>query len=415
MRRNLVTRRHFLTSSGIALALPFLESLAPAQGHKVPLRRIVVVLYPVGLHPANFFPQQPGRNYTASRYLKHIEDYRGDFTVFSGLSHARIGRAHAGDQSFLTGAPYERPEAFRNTISLDQFAAAYLGTATRFPSLTLGDGLSFNQSGVKLPGFNRPSDVFTRLFLSGSPAQIVAQRRRLQEGRSILDLVGHESNQMQRNLPVRDQARLDEYFDSVRQLERRLVQADEWESIPRPRVTAPTPKDVNPNADPIGHLRLMYDLIQLALQTDTTRIITLHGGLLNSQPVIDGSSLDYHNLSHHSMNADKITSLGLIEDELMRAFRDLLKKLQETREKGETLLDRTMVLLGSNLGNASSHETTNLPILLAGGGFRHGQHLVFNRENNTPLCNLYVTMLQRLGMEVSSFGTSRGTVTGLEA
>jgi hypothetical protein len=415
MRRNLVTRRRFLTSSGIALALPFLESLAPAQDSTVPRRRIVVVLYPVGLHPANFFPIQAGRDYTASRYLKHLADFRGDFTVFSGLSHARIGRAHAGDQSFLTGAPYERPEAFRNTISLDQLAAAHLGAATRFPNLTLGEGLSFNQSGVKLPGIMRPSEVFTRMFLSGSQTQIAAQKRRLSEGRSILDLVGRESTRMQPDLPARDQARLDEYFDAVRQLERRLVQADEWESKPRPHVTAPTPKDVNPNADPIGHLRLMYELIQLALQTDMTRIITLHGGLLNSQPVIDGAALDYHNLSHHGMNADKIASLGLIEDELMRAFRDLLKILKETPEEGETILDRTMVLLGSNLSNASSHETTNLPILLAGGGFHHGQHLVFNRETNTPLCNLYVTMLQRLGMEVTTFGTSRGTLTGLEA
>jgi hypothetical protein len=179
-------------------------------------------------------------------------------------------------------------------------------------------------------------------------------------------------------------------------------------------VTVPQPRDVNPNADPVGHLRLMYDLIHLALQTDSTRVITLHGGLLNSQPTIQGSALDYHNLSHHGQDSDKIIGIGLIEDELMKAFLHLLAKLKETREDGETLLDRTMVLLGSNLGNASSHDTTNLPILLAGGGFKHGQHLALNRENNTPLCNLYVSMLQRFGMEVSSFGTGKSTLRGFE-
>jgi hypothetical protein len=158
----------------------------------------------------------------------------------------------------------------------------------------------------------------------------------------------------------------------------------------------------------------MYDLIHLALQTDSTRFITLHGGLLGSQPVIGGAALDYHNLSHHGQDEAKITSLGLIEDELMRAFRGLLAKLKETREDGETLLDRTMVLLGSNLSNASSHETTNLPILLAGGGFKHGQHLAFNRAQNTPLANLYVSMLQRLGLEAAAFGPGRSTLRGLE-
>ena len=414
MKRKSLTRRSFLKASGVALALPFLESTAPTQERAAPRRRIVALLYPLGLHAPNFFPSEEGRDFRLTRYLTHLQDFRNEFTVFSGLSHPRIIRSHAGDRSFLTGAVYERPELFRNTISLDQLAAAHLGTATRFSSLTLGEGLSYTQSGVKLPGYNRPSEVFTRLFLAGSATQIAAQTRRLREGQSIMDLVGDQAKQMQRGMPARDQARLDEYFSSVRQLERRLVQAEEWETRPRPRVNATVPRDVNPMADPVAHIRLMYDLIHLALQTDSTRIITLHGGLMNSQPVIDGSTQDYHQLSHHGMDPGKITTLGIIEEELMRAFRTLLTKLKETREEGDTLLDRTMVLLGSNLGNASSHDTTNLPVLLAGGGFRHGQHLVFNRENNTPLCNLYVTMLQRLGMEVASFGSSRGTLRGLE-
>jgi hypothetical protein len=412
MRIKTLTRRGFLQATGVTLALPFLE--ARAQPRAAPRRRIVAILYPVGLHPAFFFPGQTGRDYMLSRYLRHLEHFRNDFTVCSGLSHARIMRSHTSDKCFLTGAVYERPDAFRNTISLDQYAAAHLGSATRFPSLTLGYGLAYTQSGVKLPGLSRPSEVFARLFLAGSPSQVADQTRRLREGRSIMDLVGAEARQLQRDLPPRDQARLDEYFTAVRHVEQRLHQAEAWEQRPRPRVNVPAPRDVNPNADPLGHLRLMYDLIHLALQTDSTRFITLHGGLLGSQPVLGGAALDYHNLSHHGQDEAKITSLGLIEDELIKTFRQLLTRLKETHEDGATLLESTMVLLGSNLSNASSHDTTNLPILLAGGGFRHGQHLAFNREHNIPLCNLYLSMLQRLGLEVVSFGPSRSTLRGLE-
>jgi hypothetical protein len=411
-----LNRRRFLKAAGVTLALPLLETTQPARADRAaegPRRRIVAICYPVGLHAPFFFPQEAGRDYTLSRYLKYVADFRNDFTICSGLSHPRILRSHTGDKCFLTGAPYESYDSFRNTISLDQAAAAHVGSATRFGTLTLGDGLSFSQSGTRLPGLKKPSEVFTRLFLNGSATEMAAQARRLRDGRSILDVVGDEARDLQRDLPSGDRARLDEYFSSVRQLEQRLAETEQWQSKPKPRVTAPPPRDVNPNADPVGHLRLMYDLIQLALQTDSTRVVTLHAGLLGSQPTLEGTALDYHNLSHHGQDPEKIAGVGRIEDELMKAFRDLLAKLKETKEDGEPLLDRTMVLLGSNLGNASSHDTTNLPILLAGGGFKHGQHLVFSRENNTPLCNLFVSMLQRFGMEISSFGSGKSTLRGL--
>jgi hypothetical protein len=419
MTRKSLTRRRFLQASGVALAMPVLEATTPVSragdSTSGPRRRIVAICYPVGMHGPFFFPQKPGRDYALPRYLEPLEKFRNEFTVFSGLSHARILRSHTSDRCFLTGAPYERQDSFRNTISLDQLAAGHVGGATRFSSLPLGTGLSWTQSGVRIPGYEKPSQVFARLFLAGSATQIQAQTRRLQEGKSILDAVAHEARQMNRDLPERDRARLEEYFASVRQLEQRMTQAEEWEKRPRPKVTATPPRDVSPTTDPLGHLRLMYDLIHLAFVTDSTRLITLHGGLLGSHPVIGGKALDYHNLSHHGMDPDKIANLGLIEDELMKAFHYLLSKLKGTKEEGETLLDRTMVLLGSNLSNASSHDTTNLPILLAGGGFKHGQHLVFDREHNTPLCNLFVSMLQRFGLEVSSFGPGKGTLRGLEA
>lgn len=135
---------------------------------------------------------------------------------------------------------------------------------------------------------------------------------------------------------------------------------------------------------------------------------------MGTQPLFNGATIDYHNLSHHGKLPENLQKLSLLEDESMKSFAHLMKGLTEIQEEGEPLLNRTMVLLGSNLGNSNTHETTNLPVLLAGGGFKHGQHLVFNRENNTPLCNLYVSMLQRLGLETSSFGSSKGTLAGLE-
>lgn len=421
MRGSSLTRRRFLKAAGVSLALPMLETMRPALGSdrtpSLPRRRMVAICYPVGMHGPNFFPEQAGRDYAPSRYLKFVEGFRNDFTVFSGLSHPRNQRDH-WPPTFLTGAPHEpNTRAYRNTISLDQLAAARIGTATRFPTLTLGGPytLSVTQSGVQLPGYDKPSAAFAKLFLDGKGAQVQAQLRKLHDGRSIMDTVADQVHDLQRGLPARDNQRLDEYLSAVREVEQRLVEAEEWVKRPRPKVNVPPPRDVSPVSDPFGRLRLMYDLIHLALQTDSTRLVTMEAGLMGAQPVIDGTTLDvYHNLSHHGMDPGRIANLSLIEDEAIKAFGYLLAKLKGTQEDGETLLERTMVLLGSNLSNASSHDTTNLPILLAGGGFKHGQHLIFNRENNTPLCNLYVSMLQRLGLEVSSFGSSNGTLKGLE-
>jgi hypothetical protein len=176
----------------------------------------------------------------------------------------------------------------------------------------------------------------------------------------------------------------------------------------------PAPADVSQKNTPFDYLRVMYDLIVLALRHDASRLITLHAGFMGTQPVFDGAAVDYHNLSHHGKLPENLDKLSRLEDESMRAFAQFMTKLTEAEEEGEPLLNRTMVLLGSNLGNSNTHETTNLPILLAGGGFKHGRHLVFDRENNTPLCNLYLSMLQRLGLEVSSFGSSKGTLAGLD-
>lgn len=412
-----INRRHFLRAAGVSLALPWLDSLARTAAAGPP-RRMVCICTPLGLHPANFFPQEAGRDYRLTPYLEVLREFRNDFSVISGLSHPEVGSSHDSAFSFLTAAPHPEIRAgFRNTISLDQFAAGHIGGETRFPSLPLsceGFSLSWTRSGALVPSDSFPSRVFARLFLEGRPDEVEAQVRRLRDGRSILDTVRDQAGAMQSGLGAGDRDKLDEYFSSVRELERGLAKSEEWSKKPKPRVDARPPQENNNPADVAGKARLMFDLIHLALQTDSTRLVTLLLLGTSLVPPIPGVNLGHHDLSHHGQDASKIAQLRTVELEKMRTFNDFLAKLKNTREQDGTLLDRTMVFFSSNLGNASSHSTRNLPIILAGGGFRHGQHLAFNPNNPPPLSNLYVSMLQRLGINADRFGSSTGTLTGLE-
>jgi Protein of unknown function (DUF1552) len=414
-----LNRRRFLRAAGVSLALPWLDALAPAQNAIAgPPRRMVCICTPLGLHAPNLFPQQTGRDYQLTPYLDVLREFRNDLTVISGLAHPDVGSSHDSIYSFLTAAPHpEIRGGFRNSISLDQFAAAHIGGETRFPSLALsceGFSLSWTRSGAIVPSDSWPSSVFARLFLEGRPDEVQAQARRLRDGRSILDAVGDQARSMRPRLGVADRDKLDEYFSSVRELERGLARSEEWSHRPRPRVDARPPQDNRNPADVVGKAQLMFDLIHLALQTDSTRLITLLLLGTSLVPPIQGVSLGHHDLSHHGQDPNKIAQLRAVELEKMRTFRAFLAKLKETREQDATLLDRTAVFFSSNLGNASSHSTRNLPVLLAGGGFRHGQHLAFDANNPPPLSNLYVSMLQRLGVNADRFGSSTGTLAGLD-
>ena len=413
-----LNRRTFLRAAGVSLALPWLDALAPAQVAAAPPRRMVCICTPLGLHPANFFPERAGRDYALTPYLEPFREFRNDYTVISGLAHPEVGSSHDSIFSFLTAAPHpERRAGFRNSVSLDQFAAAHIGGETRFPSLPLsceGFSLSWTRSGAIVPSDSYPSSVFARLFLQGRPDEVEAQVRRLRDGRSILDAVGDQAKSMQPRLGAGDREKLDEYFNSVRELERGLAKSEEWSRRPRPRVNVAPPQNITNPADLVGRARLMFDLIHLALETDSTRLVTLMLLGTSLVPPIQGVSLGHHDLSHHGQDPSKIAQLRTVELEKMRTFRAFLTKLKDTREQGSNLLDRTSVFFSSNLGNASSHSTRNLPILLAGGGFRHGQHLAFAGNNAPPLSNLYVSMLQRLGINADRFGSSTGTLTGLE-
>ena len=415
------SRRHFLRAAGVTLALPLLECFQPrvyGAAAATPIRRMVCICTPLGMHPASFFPEETGKGYQSTPYLDVLKDFRNDYSVISGLAHPEVGSSHDSIYSFLTGAPHPELRAgFRNTISLDQLAAEHIGGRTRFPSLSLsaeGFGLSWTRSGALIPTDMFPASIFARLFLDGRPDEVAAQAQRLQDGRSILDAIGGQAKRMQPALGSRDREKLDEYFTSVRELEQRMATSEEWSKKPKPKVDAKQPQNNLDASDLIGKNRLMFDLIHLALQTDSTRLITFLLLGTSLVPPIPGVSLGHHDLSHHGQDPQKIEQLRKVELEKMKTVAELLANLKKTEEQGETLLDRTMVFFSSNLGNASNHATKNLPVLLAGGGFRHGQHLACDGQNPPPLANLYVSMLQRLGIETDSFASSTGTLNGLE-
>jgi hypothetical protein len=419
-----ISRRTFIRSTGISLALPWLESYAadperPSSGASGPPRRMVCICAPLGLHPDNFIPEQTGKDYALSPYLEILKDYRDDMTVISGLAHAGMGSvfAHQASASFLTGVPGAGRPGFCNAISLDQFAADHIGMQTRFPSLALSGegsgGLSWTRTGALIPANNSPSKVFAQLFLEGRAEEVREQMRRLEDGRSILDDVSDQAKSVRSNLGNADREKLDEYLTSVRELEQRMVVDDSWARKPKPKVTVQPPTDIASAADLIGRTRLLFDLTHLALQTDSTRLITIMLAGSSFAPPIPGVTLGHHDLSHHGKDPGKLEQLKIVEVETMKTVKGLLAKLKESKEGNSTLLDLTTVFLGSNLGDSSSHSTQNLPVLLAGGGFQHGQHLPFDPKNPPPLCNLYVSMLQRLGIETDKFGSSTGTLTGL--
>ncbi len=419
-----LSRRTFLRAGGVSLALPFLdlmEPLARADGDGVPPRRMVCICTALGLQPSLFFPKETGNNYSPSPYLDLLSEHRADFTVFSGLAHeGNETDGHNSEVTFLTAARNPQRPGFRNSISLDQFVADKIGILTRFPSLALANttghaqSLAVNRSGVNLPSESKPSKIFASLFLDGTVEEIQRETARLAEGRSILDTVADQAKRLGRSMGQSDRDKLDEYFTSVRETEARLHALQTWSSKPKPKVTAPPPTDVANTADQIAKINALFDLMPLALQTDSTRIVTMLIGDSNVPIPLAGVTMGHHALSHHGLVPEKMEQLRTIEEAEMRAFAKLLAKLKAAREGGVSLLDNTSVLLGSNLGNANSHSTRNLPILLAGGGFKHGRHLSMppagNGNHPAPLSNLFVTLAQRMGLETETFGASTGAM-----
>jgi hypothetical protein len=406
-----MSRRTLLRGAGVAMALPLLDAMVPAfaaeSADDIP-RRMVAIETNMGILPQFFFPDGAGQDYKPSPYLERLAAHRSNLTVLSGVSLPGVTGGHAAERCFLTGTPHPERGGFRNGVSLDQLAAEQLGNRTRYPSLVLAitnenPTLSFTRSGAPIPAEKSPRKLFERLFFQGRPDEIAANVEALRQGRSMLDFVGEQSRRLGRSLSPGDRQRLDQYFTAVRDLEQRLHSAEEWEYREKPKVAEKPPVDITDAQEFARRTGQMFDVVKLALETDSTRIVSLF---------IDTTVI--HNITHHGNRPEVLAELRGKEEGQFDVLNAFLTSLTGCKEGDHSLLDRTMVLYGTCMGSANSHSNVNLPVLLAGGGFRHGQHLAFDTENNYPLSNLYVSMLQRMGLPIDQFSTGTGTLRGLE-
>ncbi len=410
-------RRTFLKTAGVSLSLPFLESMTPAwalASGEAP-KRLVFICTALGLHPPNVFPETEGADYESTKYLDILKDHRKDFTLFSGLQHEdQTGRQpHDSELTFLTSARKPGMGGFRNTISIDQVAANHFGNQTRFSSVSLGSAKSQSQSytngGVMIPAETSPAKLFAKMFLQGKPAEIRKQQQRLNDGKSILDELGSQAKKLKRKTSTADNHLLNDYFESVRQAEKNIESAQGWMDKPKPKVDASQPSDILDHSDMIGRVKLLTDLVPLIIQTDSSRVISIMVQDHYVVPKVDGVTGNHHNLSHHGQDKEKIEQLQKIEAGIIGCYSELLGNMKARTESGKSLLDSTSILFGSNLGNANAHHANNLPVFLAGGGFKHGQYI--KQKEGTPLCNLFVSMLNQAGIEADGFGQSKGTLT----
>jgi hypothetical protein len=409
-----ITRRHFIKGTTAMLGLPWLESLggfAHAADAKAEPRRLVLINVPLGLYHDALMPKEAGSRYAASEYLSILNEFRDRFTVISGLDHPGVGGGHASQPRIFTGMPSNK----RNVRSLDQYLAAKIGQHTRFDVLPLSAGagdIGWTESGTQVPSESKMANVYARLFLDESKATAQKVIQDIGHGKSIMDLAQRQAKSLKPKLSQADQDKLEEYFESVRETERRLVKSEGWVHTPKPKVNAPAPKDPASGAEIVTQLRNVCDMTHLAFQTDSTRIVTF-GYFQQNNVKVEGVTNGYHPLSHHGQDPNNIAQLKLIEMELFKELKTLLTNLKNTKEGDATLLDRTTIVVTSNLGNASNHSTKDLPVLVIGGRFKHGQHLAFE-PSTVPLCNLYVSVLNQFGFEDKSFGTSTGTLRGLD-
>lgn len=421
-------RRAILKAAGVTLALPILESLprraSAVEAHLAPdpgvPRRLVCVGNEFGMYPDAFWPKAQGRDYPLPELLEPLAKHRNNFSLFSHLDHGLKG-GHFAVHTFLTGVKSAEAKAMTDGgISLDQRAAEHVGSRTRFPSLAVGsqDGLhggpmmSWTRTGTRVPPISGPRELFNQLFVDEGPRAKELARDRIALQSSILDAVLGDAQSLKKSLNRPDTHKLEEYFDSVRSVEQKLQLDQQWHQIAKPKVGLSQPDDEGLTRD----LPKIYDLLAVALQTDSTRVATLEIG--DGFAASDlGIKRGYHSLSHHGQqpeNIKQLVEIELYQTQQLARFLDKLSSISEPDSNG-SLLDSTMVLFGSGMGNANSHNNVDLPVLLAGGGFQHGEHKVYPEENNqrVPLCNLFVSMLQRFGVETDRFSGSTGTLRDL--
>ncbi|MEQ8785437.1 MAG: DUF1552 domain-containing protein [Pirellulaceae bacterium] len=439
-------RRTFLMGTGVSLGLPWLQCMAAdaaKSGEKAePPRRMCAMYFGFGVGLPKeggeqaqwrWFPDGEGRDYQFTETLKPLDPHRENLTVLGGLSHPngrKMGGHDTGD-TFLTGA-FMHNKFLRNTVSVDQIAAEACGDRTRFSSLVLStDGgvgeptrsstLSYNDKGRPLPALNQPQQIFDRFFGAGD-AKSIAERRRLKSASGMLDRVLEDSRSLRRRLGTQDQEKLDEYLASLRQIEQGVERSQRWLNIPRPELRDEERDLLQLDADdqaPKMFIRTMYDLIYLAFRTDSTRVATYQitnmadaSSRAGKFPQLEGFKNSLHTLAHGWNKPGGAEQLGQWDRFMAEQLAYFLDRLAAAEEQHGSVLDNSLVLYGSS--NSTTHNNNNYPLVLAGGrglGLQHGRYLKFGAE--TPLANLFVTMLDRLGVERPAFADSTGEMSEL--
>ncbi len=417
-------RREFLRGLGIAIALPTFESRCAAQPKTGgAAKRFVCVAPTYGMNPAGFFPEQAGADYEMPHLLKALEPHRGELSIFTNLDHPGVGGGHGCSNTLLNGVEMkdskDRPQRLH---SLDQLLAETIGQATRFPSMQLGaSGISWSRAGITLPTDNDPTRVFARLFVEDNGKAKQKTLQYLAEDKSILDVVRQDAGRLSSRLAQADRDKLDQYLTSIRGVERKLKRQADWIDIAKPKASDAIIRGGDDD-DTIVDLQypyntaVMYDLMVLALQTNSTNVICYGHPGGNRMFPFDGITLGYHSLTHHGKRPELLKELSIIETFYATQFSRFLANLKETPDsEGQSLLDSTVVMFGSGMGNASAHSSRNLPVMVAGGGLRNGKHHRFERRgrDGRPLSDLFVTILQQLGVEHDTFSNSTGNLNDL--
>ena len=414
-----MNRRSFLRGTLGAMALPALESVGFAQIKSASVsKRLVCIGNSFGFHAPNFFPKGGGKFTSIPPALLPLADHLKNCTLFSNLDHGVKG-GHFAVHSFLSGVKQSQAASMPNgNLSVDQRAAEVLGSQTRFPSLVIGseNGLhggcqmSWTRSGVRVPPIEGPRELFRKLYLQDNQKNQKVFRQKFNLKKSILDATLEDAKSLSKGLTGRDRDKLDEYFTSVREVEMKIHQREKWQSIEKPKPSTDEP--VNKNL--VEDIPVLYQLIGLALETDSTRIASFEMAGAQFKTGLLGLKNGYHAYSHHGKKQENIDALLTLEQYQTKCFAKFLDQLANTKSvKGNSLLDETTILFGSGMGNGNSHTNSDLPIMVAGNRYQTGKHKILpsSKSKRVPLSNLYLSILQDMGIEDDVFAHSNGTLT----
>ena len=407
-----LSRRRFLQGTGVGLTIPVLESVSTrASSRELSPRRLVCVGNHLGFYPGNFFPEQTGKNYEATSTLQPLKEHRADLTVLSNLDHGLNG-GHKAVHGFLSSIKKEEAAGFPDkNVSLDQAAAEHVGSETRFASINtaIGDGtdMCWTRSGVRIPPVNNPATLFQALFVNASDADLLAEQNRLLHRTSVLDTLSESANALNRTLNTADRNKLDQYLTSVRDVERRLQMSLAW--VKRPKPKSPIEEVLDEERKQMDEMAILYDLIALSLQTDSTRVATLEIPLAFQTSELNLGG--YHGLSHHSKAEGRLAQLQVVESFFTTRLNAFISRLKESQ-----IFDDTLIVFGSGMSDGSIHSNRDLPVLIAGGGLKHQGHVICppGQHKRIPLSNLWLSALQWFGSRQERFGKSTGTFTPIE-